>query len=125
MAKTNGFTAKQFIKAIPGTGGIISTIAKRVGCEWHTAKKYIGEFPTVKQAYENEKHRIDDAAVSNIYKAITDGDLGTSKWWASMKMGDEFHPTEEQKHSFSMDDWKSSRQSRIDNVDNMDGSQDT
>ena len=86
------FTAKKFIDAIPGTGGIISTIAKKVGCQWHTAKKYIETKPTVKLAYENEKHRVDDAAISNIFKSIIeDKDLGTSKWWASMKLGDEFH----------------------------------
>ena len=87
------FTAQQFINAIPGTGGIISTIAKKVGCQWHTAKKYIDEHPTVKQAYDNEKRKIDDAAVSVIYRAIMNGDLGTAKWWASMKLGDDFHVT--------------------------------
>jgi len=91
MARTNGFTAQQFIDAIPGTGGIISTIASRVGCEWHTAKKYIEEYPTIKQAYENEKHKVDDRAISNIFKAIIDGDLGTSKWWATLKLN-EFMP---------------------------------
>ena len=104
MGRTNGFTAKKFIEAIPGTGGIISTIAKRVGCEWHTAKKYITEFPTIQLAYQNEKNRIDDAAVSNIYKAIADGDLGTSKWWASMKLGKDFHTTEHNIVKVSWDD---------------------
>ena len=98
------FTAKKFIDAIPGTGGIISTIAKKVGCQWHTAKKYIENYPTIKQAYDNEKHRIDDAAVSNIYKAITEGDLSTSKWWASMKLGKDFHTTEHQVVSVNWDD---------------------
>ena len=41
MAGSNQFTAKQFIKAIPGTGGIISALADKVGCGWHTAKRYI------------------------------------------------------------------------------------
>jgi len=104
MGRTNGFTAKQFIDAIPGSAGIISTIAKRVGCEWHTAKKYIDDYPTIKLAYENEKHRLDDVAVSNIYKAIIDGDLSTSKWWASMKLGKEFHQTEHQIVSVNWDD---------------------
>ena len=27
----------EFIKAIPGTGGIISAIARKVDCEWNTA----------------------------------------------------------------------------------------
>ena len=35
------YTAAQFIAAIPGTGGIITKIAEKVGCAWHTAKKYI------------------------------------------------------------------------------------
>ena len=104
MGRINGFTAAQFIKAIPGTGGIISTIAKRVGCEWHTAKKYIDEYPTINLAYQNEKHSIDDKAVSNIYKAIAEGDLGTSKWWASMKLGKDFHTTEHQVVNVSWDD---------------------
>ena len=41
------YTAKQFIEAIPGSGGIVSTIARRVGCNWYTAKKYIDNYPTV------------------------------------------------------------------------------
>lgn len=94
MAKTNGYRAEQFINVIPGTGGIISTIAERVGCAWHTAKKYIEKYPTVKQAYLNERHKVDDKAVSNVYKAIAQGDLETSKWWVKMKLGDEFHETQ-------------------------------
>jgi hypothetical protein len=54
MAGRNQYKAQQFIDVIPGTGGIISTIAKRVGCSWHTAKKYIDEYATVKQAYNDE-----------------------------------------------------------------------
>ena len=105
MADNNHYTAKQFIDAIPGTGGIISTIAKRVGCQWHTAKKYIENYPTIQQAYDNEKHHVDDAAVSVIYKAIAEGDLATAKWWASMKMGKEFHTTEKQVQEVTVVNW--------------------
>ena len=94
MAKTNGYTAQQFIEAIPGTGGIISTIAARVGCNWHTAKKYI-QMPTVNQAYENEKHKVDDKALSNVMGAIQSGDLSVSMWWLRVKMADEFTPRSE------------------------------
>jgi len=104
--RPNGYTAKEFIDAIPGTGGIISTIAKRVGCQWHTAKKYIETYPTVKQAYENEKHQVDDSAISVIYSAIIkDKDLATAKWWVSMKMGDEFHPTERHLTDITIVNW--------------------
>jgi hypothetical protein len=91
--RSNGYSAQAFINAIPGTGGIISTIAERVGCAWHTAKKYIDEYPTVKQAYMNEKRKVDDKAVSNVFKAIAKGDISTSMWWIKMKLGDEFHET--------------------------------
>jgi len=100
--RPNGWTAEEFIKAIPGTGGVISSIADRVGCVWHTAKKYIENHPTVKQAYENEKHKVDDKAVSNLLVAIKDGDLSISMWWVRMKMGDEFHPVEEHQQKVTM-----------------------
>ena len=54
------YTAKQFIDAIPGTGGIVSTIADRVGCKWHTARKYIEEYPTIKEVYNEEIERVDE-----------------------------------------------------------------
>jgi hypothetical protein len=93
MAKTDQFKAQAFIAAIRGSGGIVSTIAKRVGCEWHTANKYIRAYPTIQQAYRNEKAGIDDRALSNVLKAIMEGDLSISMWWVKMKLGDEFHET--------------------------------
>ena len=84
------YTAKQFINAIPGSGGIISTIAKRVGCDWHTAKKYITEYVTVNQAYEDECEEINDMVVSVILKSIKEGNTQDAKWWASRKRKAEF-----------------------------------
>ena len=84
------YTAKQFIDAIPGSGGIVTTVAKRVGCSWQTAKKYIDTYPTIKQAYQDECEEINDMVVSVILKAIRDGDIATAKWWASRKRKQEF-----------------------------------
>ena len=84
------YKVEQFIDAIPGTGGIISAIAKRVGCHWDTAKKYIETHPTIKQAYENERSAIDDLAESTVLKAIKDGDVATAKWWLAKKRKSEF-----------------------------------
>jgi hypothetical protein len=56
--KNGNYTAAQFIAAIPGTGGIITTIAARIPCAWHTAKKYIEKWPTVKQAYDDECNKV-------------------------------------------------------------------
>lgn len=94
MSGKNGYKAEQFIKAIPGSGGIVSTIAKRVGCDWQTADKYIKEFATVQLVYQAEKETIKDMAegtvVANIKLAMlaqrTDQeqqDTGDAKWYLS------------------------------------------
>jgi hypothetical protein len=85
------YTAKQFIEAIKGSGGIISQIAATVGCDWHTAKRYIEEYSTVKAAWEAERNKVTDKARHNIVKAIHGGNLQMSKWWLQV-MDDEFTP---------------------------------
>jgi len=93
--RRNGYTAAQFIKAIKDSGGIISTIADVVGCSWITAKKYITDYPTVNEAWNNERNRITDKARHNIITAIGDKDLQMSKWWLQV-MDDEFTPRTKQ-----------------------------
>ena len=56
------YKAQDFIDKIPGSGAIISSIAKAVGCTWHTARKYIDEYPTIHDAFEAERQRILDIA---------------------------------------------------------------
>ena len=93
------YTAGQFIQAIPGTGGVISTIAAKCGCAWNTARDAIDRWPTVKQAWENERAKVTDVAQSNVISAIVDKkDLATSKWWLQL-MDPTFTPKEERKIS--------------------------
>ena len=83
MAKGEHYSAQRVIAAIPGSGGIITTIAKRLGCNWYTVNRYIEKYPTVREAYEEEKATILDKAESNIIAAIHKGDLGVSRWYLS------------------------------------------
>lgn len=85
MGRRNQYNANDFIKAIPGSGGIISTIAKRVGCEWLTAKRAIDSMPTVGEAYGNECETVLDMAESVLLKNIKDGDSADAKWYLSRK----------------------------------------
>lgn len=96
--KNGHYTAQQFIDAIPGTGGVIAAIADKVGCAWNTAKKYIEEYSTVNQAWQNERNRITDIAEHNIVTSIKGGDLHMSKWWLQV-MRDEFVPKQRQEVS--------------------------
>jgi hypothetical protein len=70
MASRPQFKAQEFIDAIPGTGGIITKIAAKVGCSWHTAKKYIDNYATVLQAYNDECEKVLDMAESVVIKKI-------------------------------------------------------
>lgn len=84
------YTTIQFIEAIKGSGGIITTIAANVGCTWNTAQKWIKEYPTVQAAYQDECERINDMAQSILMKSIKDGNTQDAKWWLSRKRKQEF-----------------------------------
>ena len=79
------YKAQEFIEAIPGTGGIITTIAKRVGCAWHTAKKYVDNYPTIREAYDDECAAVLDMAESKVIKAMNDDDISTVRWYLATK----------------------------------------
>jgi hypothetical protein len=85
MGKPEQFTAQQFIDVIPGTAGIITAIAKRVGCSWTTARLYIERYPTIKRAYQDECESVLDLAESKLIAAIKDGDLSAVKYMLSTK----------------------------------------
>ncbi len=79
------YTATQFIEAIKDSGGIISTIAARVGCAWHTAKKYIEAMPTAKDAYQDEVERVTDLAETKLIQCIKEGDGTMIRYYLSTK----------------------------------------
>lgn len=83
--KGTTYRTEMFIDAIPGTAGIISSIAKRVGCDWHTCKKWVMEYPTVAKAYQDECEAVADLAETTVIKAIRDGDVGTARWYLATK----------------------------------------
>lgn len=85
MAGSNQYKAQQFIDVIPGSGGIISTIARRAGCAWHTAKKYIELYSTVKGAYDDECEAVLDMAESKVIEAMNDGDGPMLRYYLSTK----------------------------------------
>lgn len=75
------YTVGQFEEAIPKSGGVIATIARRVGCDWHTADKFIRKHDKLAQMLEDECQTIDDLAESVLIKAMQEGDVGSARWW--------------------------------------------
>ena len=84
------YTAEQFIKAIKNSGGIITTIAARVGCDWNTARKWITTHHTIQAAYQNECETVSDVAQSILMTSIKDGNTQDAKWWLARKRRGEF-----------------------------------
>ncbi|RLG34557.1 hypothetical protein DRN97_02205 [Methanosarcinales archaeon] len=78
-------SVRKILNAIPGTGGIISAIAAKLGVHYHTVLNYQQKYETVRRAIEEEREKILDKAESNIYVRIMEGDEDTSKWFLARK----------------------------------------
>ena len=76
---------KKILKAIPGTGGLKSAIAVKLGVHYRTILNYEAKYETVKQAIEEEKEKILDKAESVLFVKIQDGDEDTCKWFLARK----------------------------------------
>lgn len=99
---TRKYTAKDFIDAIPGTGGIIKDIAANVGCGRGTALRYIREYVSIAAAVEDEKERVKDYAESVIVKDITDNkDVGTAKWFLGVFGADRGYGPQTTRHEIT------------------------
>lgn len=71
-------------KAIKGSGGIMTTIATRLGCSWHTAKKKIAEFD-LQELYDDETETVGDMVEGMLYKNIKSGDVASILFYLKTK----------------------------------------
>ena len=63
----------------------MSTIAKRLAVEWHTAKTAIARDEIATLALRNEEEKILDLADGKLYEAIFAGDMAAIKWLQATK----------------------------------------
>lgn len=95
--KPDQYKAQEVIEAIQGSGGIVSTIAKRLGTNWLTVRRYIDNYPTIKAAFDAERESLLDIAESvlanNIKLALKQQQEGggladsTDAKWALSRLG--------------------------------------
>lgn len=78
-------TNKTIIEAIKGSGGIISTIAKRLNVSWHTADKYTQRSDATKDALADERESVLDMAEGALYGSIKGGNTQDAKWLLATK----------------------------------------
>lgn len=80
-------SVKQVLAAIKDSGGIKTSIARKLKISRFTVDNYEKKYPTIAKAIEEERDQIRDKAESNIFGEIQDGDLKTSQWFLRYKGG--------------------------------------
>jgi len=90
------YNQKMFFAAIEGSRGNITTIARRVGCDWHTAKKWLQK-PKLAIAYQSEHEAGLDTAVSELDLAVERGQAWAIKYKLStIGKGRGYYPKQHQ-----------------------------
>ncbi len=74
MGRKRILKKKELLEAIQGSYGIISTIAKRLHCNWHTVNNTIKLYPECMQALADENETVLDFTESKAIERIKDGD---------------------------------------------------
>ena len=84
-------TKEEFVECIKGTQGLLTKIQKKLEAQtretwsWETVRNYIEKWEEAKLAVQAEKEAMLDVAENNIFRDMTNGDVGTSKWYLRMK----------------------------------------
>ena len=52
MGRAEKYKPKQVAAALEAAGGLINLAAEKLGCDWHTVKRYIDEYEDVAAAYD-------------------------------------------------------------------------
>ena len=69
------YTAEQMVEAIRGSGGLVSIVARRLGCSRATVYRYVSRFPAVAEALESEREVLLDVAEAGLFDRVDAGDL--------------------------------------------------
>ena len=74
MGRKHIIKKKDLLEAIKGSYGIMSTVAARLHCDWHTADDAIKRFPEALQAMADEGESVLDFTEGKAIERIRDGD---------------------------------------------------
>ena len=96
------YTEDQLLEAIKDTGGIMSRIADKLGCSWHSAEKHVNKNEVAKQAYKDERQGLIDDSENVIRNAVKGGDVQSAKF-VLMTLGKNRGYTERQEVEHSGD----------------------
>jgi hypothetical protein len=84
------YSNKRVLNAIKGSGGIKTTIAKRLKCDWNTVQTYVTTVPELMAAYEAERESVTDMAATVLVRSIQSGNVTDAKWYLERRRKDEY-----------------------------------
>jgi hypothetical protein len=79
MTRKQEFTAKEVCDACEGTGGIMTLVATKLGCDRTTIWRYAKRYPTVRQALRQADEAMTDVAEAKAGKLIK------AEYWPAIK----------------------------------------
>jgi len=79
------YTARQIIKALQKTHGMVYLAAEELGCSHVTVYSHINKNPTVKAALDHENEKMLDVSELKLYDAIIDRESWAVKYHLSTK----------------------------------------
>ena len=68
------YSKNELLEAIKDSGGIVSEIARRLGCDWMTARKYVEQNKAVHAAFIAESEAMLDQVERCAYDTALSGD---------------------------------------------------
>jgi len=78
-------TKKRFKECTVDSGGVITTIANRLGVTRKSVYEYIEKNPELKEILHHEVEKILDLAERSLFSQVADKDLGATKYLLSTK----------------------------------------
>lgn len=72
--KKKHYKRQELLEAIKNSGGIITTIALALGCDWHTAKANIDRYEETRDAYRDELETGLDLVEGKAFEQARGGD---------------------------------------------------
>ena len=85
MGRHRNFKKKDVLDAIDGSYGIVSTVAAKLHCNWHTADEYIKKWPETMQALKDEEETKLDYVEGKAIKAIENNDGAMIRFYLATK----------------------------------------
>ncbi|WP_296024504.1 hypothetical protein [uncultured Treponema sp.] len=85
MGRHRNFKKKDVLDAIDGSYGIVSTVAAKLHCNWHTADEYIKKWPETLQALSDEEESKLDFVEGKAIKKINEGDGTMIRFYLATK----------------------------------------